>query len=341
MRNSEERLSDAIRRLLASGGLLLIPVWFPSPVTAAVVEEENLEINAALLGNFSRREGDSLIGEERLRIDLSAWPESFEGAARLKAELFHDAVDGGIHGELREGYLDYTTGPFDFRLGRQVATWGVGDLLFINDVFPKDWVSFFSGRPLEYLKVGVDGLRTRYSSTPLNAELMIIPSFQEDIMPASGRFEFTSLMAPAAMSNGEDPATTVENTELALRLYRRIMDFDVSAHAYRGFWRSGTFPELSVYGISGQGNSLGGVLSLEAGYYHSRDDLAGDDPFIPNSQFRFLAGYQRQFEEDLTVGVQYYGEIMEDFSAYKMPSQPDLPHKGAIGILPLCAWKNS
>lgn len=59
--------------------------------------------------------------------------------------------------DLREAYLDYTTENCDFRLGRQFVTWGVGDLLFINDVFSKDYVSFFAGRPLEYLKIEVDG----------------------------------------------------------------------------------------------------------------------------------------------------------------------------------------
>jgi hypothetical protein len=44
-----------------------------------------------------------------------------------------------------------------------IITWGVGDLLFINDVFPKDWESFFSGRPPEYLKLGVDGALVTYS----------------------------------------------------------------------------------------------------------------------------------------------------------------------------------
>jgi hypothetical protein len=62
---------------------------------------------------------------------------------------------------------------------------------------------------------------------------------------------------------------------------------------------------------------MGGVLSIEGGYYDSRDDHAGVNPAIANSEARFLLGYQRQLSEDFTVGVQYYAEIMMDFDAYE------------------------
>jgi len=305
-------------------------------------DEKNIEIHGFLMGNFSGRttgqrpageEGrDLLLGEERLRLDVFGWTESIEASARVKGDFFHDEVAEEFDVDLREAYLDYTTGNFDFRLGRQIVTWGVSDLLFINDVFPKDWVSFFSGRPLEYLKIGVDGFRARYSSEALNAEFLVIPYFEPDNLPTSKRFFLFDPFSAVQSRDEEEPETSYENTELALRLYRRIKDFDVSAYAYKGFWRTPSmrpdnpasptrvttfYPDLSVYGLSAQGGALGGVLSFETGYYQSREDEGGKDPFIPNSQIRFLIGYQRQIWEDFILGVQYYGEIMEDYSAYE------------------------
>ena len=61
---------------------------------------------------------------------------------------------------------------------------------------------------------------------------------------------------------------------------------------------------------------MDGVISLEAGYYDSREDRSGNDPMIPNSQTRYLIGYQRQLWEDFTVGLQYYGEYMQKYGAY-------------------------
>jgi len=42
---------------------------------------------------------------------------------------------------------------------------------------------------------------------------------------------------------------------------------------------------------------------------------------IPNSQTRFLVGYQRQMWEDFTLGLQYYVEYMHEYSAY-VSNQP-------------------
>jgi hypothetical protein len=323
--------------------ILWIVTLFPGLASAQGLDDwKNIEINGFLMGNFSglttgesppgEEGGDLLLAEERLRLDIFGWTEAIEASARVKGDFVFDNVTEEFDQDLREAYLDYTKGNFDFRLGRQIITWGVGDLLFINDVFPKDWVSFFSGRPLEYLKIGVDGSRSRYSSEIMNAEMIVIPFFEPDNLPSSNRFFLFDPFSAVPTRDEEKPDTTLENTELALRLYRRLGDFDVSAYMYKGFWRTPGmrldnpalpamltifYPPLFVYGLSAQKSALDGVVSFETGYYHSRDDEDGDDPMIPNSQIRFLFGYQRQIWEDFTAGVQYYGEIMEDHRAYE------------------------
>lgn len=323
--------------------ILLVLIQFPCLVSAQNGnDEKNIEMHGFLMGIYSLRttgqkpggkeSRDFLLAEERLRLDIFGWTESIEAAARVKGDFLFDHVSEKFDVDLREAYLDYTTGNFDFRLGRQIVTWGVGDLLFINDAFPKDWISFFAGRPLEYLKIGVDGFRTRYSSEAVNAEFLVIPRFKPDNLPTSDRFFLFDPFADVPSRFEQEPESSFENTELALRLYRRIKDFDVSAYAYRGFWRTPSmlpdnfaaptkvtafYPDLSVYGLSAQGSAWDGILSFETGYYHSREDEGGNDPIIPNSQVRFLVGYQRQVWEDFTVGLQYYGEIMEDYSAYR------------------------
>jgi hypothetical protein len=325
--------------------VLALNCWLGGVGLARASGEEKVfdfEVEGFFLANYSFRTGgqggggkeggDLILGEERFRLDIFGWAERIEASGLVKADLLHDSVTGDFDVDLREAYLDYTAGDFDFRLGRQIITWGVGDLLFINDVFPKDWVSFFAGRPLEYLKLGVDALRVGYSSVPINAELVLTPFFREDNLPSSNRFSFSDPFAHAAVRIEEETASTAENTEVALRLYRRAGGFDLSAYAYRGFWRAPGmevddpaspsvvttfFPELSVYGASAQGGAAGGVVSLEAGYYHSRQDESGEDARIPNSRVIFLGGYQRQIGEDFQLGLQYYGEVMEDYQSYR------------------------
>ena len=301
-----------------------------------------VRIHGFLLGNYAVRTSDEhpasgeggrfLWADERLRLELSGDTAKGNLSFLFKGDLFHDAVANKMDGIVREGYLDYSRPRFDLRLGRQIVTWGVGDLLFINDVFPKDWSAFFSGRPLEYLKVGSDAAKLHVATSALNAELVVIPFFEPDNLPAAERFFFFDPLAGVRNRSLREPATTIGNTELALRLYRRVAETDVSLYAYRGYWRQpsfrpdqfplptqlqGSYPRLAVYGVSAQRNVGAALLSLEAGYYDSQDDRRGADPVIPNSQFRFLAGYQRQLTTDLTLGAQYYAEIMKDYASHK------------------------
>lgn len=306
-------------------------------VTPAFAEEVSL--HGLVQGNYAARitgeelpgpeGGDFLLGEERLQLKLAA---SSQGAGFfLKTDFFHDAVTRTTDTDLREAYIDYGGGPFDLRIGRQIITWGVGDLLFINDIFPKDYAAFFSGRPIEYLKIGSDAVKAGLFTDAVSAELVVIPFFESDNIPAPDRF-FLFDPFPGLQRTNEEPRAEFENTELALRVYRSFLGFDTAVYAYKGFFRmpgmrpdnpaSPTqvtlfFPKLAVYGASSQGNALGGVVSLEAGYDDSVDDRSGRDPAIPNSMVKYLTGYQRQLWSDFTAGVQYYGEYLRDYRSYR------------------------
>ena len=69
---------------------------------------------------------------------------------------------------------------------------------------------------------------------------------------------------------------------------------------------------------------------MEGGYYDSVDDRDGDNPFVENPQARFLAGYQRAFGADLTIGAQYYGEAMLKHDEYEKTLPPGLSKRDQI-----------
>ncbi len=282
-----------------------------------------------------------VLGEERLQLKLEARSADGAWAALAKPEIYHDAVAERGGATLREGYLDAAHGAWDVRLGRQIITWGVGDLVFINDVFPKDYAAFFSGRPLEYLKRGVDALDLNYQSDALSAELVVVPAglFTPDNLPPRERFfQFDPFpMLPRAT---QEPAARFDRTETAFRLHGTVAETELAVYAYRGFWRSGAlapdaaavstrairfFPRLDVFGASARRSGLGGVWSAEVGHYASRDDPRGDNPAIDNSQLRFLVAHQRQLAEDFTGSIEYYGEWMQDYAAYRRAVPPGFP----------------
>ncbi len=302
-----------------------------------------------------------LLADQRVQLKLEA--RSPKGAVSLlaKPEFFYDGVDEKFGADLREGYLDFTRKAWDVRVGRQILTWGVGDLVFINDVFPKDYAAFFSGRPLEYLKLGVDAVDVNFQSDPLSAELVVIPPglFTPDNLPPRSRF-FQFDPFPTLPRETEEPATTVENVETALRLYRTVADTELSLYAYHGFWRSYAlqpddpvaptsalrfFPELAVFGASARRSGFGGVWGAEVGYYDSLDDPHEDNSSIENSQFRFLVTYQRQLAQDFTGSLEYYGEWMQDHAAYRRsmsagyPFRPELRDLAGLRLTKLLRYQ--
>jgi len=308
---------------------------------------DDVNIHGFFQGNYSAGldgsnpdGGDFKWAEEKLQLKISADKESFY--LFMKGELSCDHISEKSDLELREGYLDYLSDNWDVRLGRQIITWGLGDLIFINDVFPKDYEAFFSGRPMEYLKKGIDGIKIGIYPSFASAELVVIPFFEPNIYPDNKRFWMFDPMASVVNRREEKPLTKIKNTEFALRIYRNISGLDASLYFYRGFYRQTSmlpdsltapaeiklfYPELSVYGASLQGRALNGIVSLEGGYYASRQDKKGTDPMIPNKSTRLLIGYQRQLREDFTAGVQYYTTYMHNYSQYKMSLLSGFPQE--------------
>lgn len=282
---------------------------------------------------------DYLLGDERLQIELTGF--SPKAGLLGKVDLYYDSFAKHADIEIREAYVDLDLGKFDVRAGRQIITWGVGDLVFINDVFPKDWVAFLSGRPLEYLKFGSDALSVNFYPGFVSAQIIAIPFYQPDILPGGERLVAYNPFPFASGRVENEPENTLENTQLALRLYRYLGNYDVSLYANRGFYPSPPgmgfdeetgvvtifHPKLNVYGASLQGAFLNGVLSLEGGYYDSRDDKDGTNPAIENSQVRFLAGYQRAIGANFTLGLQYYGEQIQKHSPYTQSLPPGFPQR--------------
>lgn len=308
----------------------------PVPVPGGLEWHGSVQANYASRLGTTRQDkppsGDFLLGEERLQLQLSGSAPKGGAGYFVKADFFRDEVDSQADLDVREAYLSYAEGPLDLRAGRQIHTWGVGDLLFINDHFPKNYVALFSGRPLEYLKTGVGSLKTSFYSDKASLDFVAIPFFEPDQLPTSRRFFIFDPFQQVTNRVESRPRHDLGNTELAARLYRPVLGFDAALYAYRGFSRTPSmepdsmtattkltivYPRLSAYGASLQGNAAGGVLSLEAGIYDSRQDRAGSNPVIPNSQTRFLAGYQRSPWTDFTAGLQYYGEYMHRYDRYE------------------------
>jgi hypothetical protein len=263
---------------------------------------------------------------EETRAQLQAGSQGDRGEMFLRLDALEDrAAPGPAEIELREAYVrfDAFARHLDVKAGRQALTWGTGDLVFVNDLFPKDWVSFFIGREDQYLKAPADAVRLGVFGLPFDLEVVATPDFTPDRTPDGSRLSF---YAPDFVTGAPIlPEKTIDNGELAARASRYVGGVTFSLYVYQGAYKTPAgltpegrpfYPSLAVYGVSARGSRFGGVYWIEGGYYDSKRDRSGDDPLLPNSTARLLVGAERQVATDLTAGLQWYGELMRDYDKH-------------------------
>lgn len=249
------------------------------------------------------------------------------GEHELDLELGHGTID------LREAnLLFFPHDSVDVKVGRQILTWGTGDLLFINDMFPKDWQSFFIGRDEEYLKAPSDAVLVSIFPEWASIDVVYVPKFNSDRYISGERISYWNPLLKRSAGR-DDPLHISERSswfqedEVSVRLYRDVGGYELALYGYDGYWKSPvgydllsaeqTFPRLRVFGGSVRGNVGDGIFNAEAGYYDSLDDSKGDDPLTPNSEYRLLLGYEQEVMRELSAAVQYYLESMQNYDAYK------------------------
>ncbi len=278
-------------------------------------------------GFGGRLQGDSAVGRRTTLAELRFRGETElvrdRWSLALKADLYADDAEATLDAGVRELALAFApTANVDIKVGRQILTWGTGDFLFLNDLFPKDFVSFFGGRGDEYLKAPSNTVRASVFGEAVNIDLVWTPVFTADDYLNGKRFSFFSafagdIVAPDPPLAAQKPRRRPGNSELAARLYQTAGSVEYAAYVYFGFWKQPLgataqqtlfFPRLNVYGASLRRPSLGGIANFEFAFYDSRNDRSGADPLIPNSQLRVLLGYERELVARLSLGLQLYGE---------------------------------
>ncbi len=288
------------------------------------------------------------IGETRLQLSLER--EFSFATATVTADAVYDPVmsSHGINLETGNGWLDLReanllmrpTSFADLKLGRQILTWGTGDLLFVNDMFPKDWNAFFIGRDTEYLKAPSDAVKLALFSDAANLDIVYTPRFDADRFIDGRRISYYNaavggIVGRNAVILADRPDNWFSDDEWAARLYRNMGTTEIALYFYDGYWKSpagqdtasglATFPRLRTYGASARRPFLGGIANMEIGFYDSPDDPGGTDPLVANSEFRFLAGFEREIAPDLTGAVQYYLERLRDYETYTASLLPGMP----------------
>ncbi|BCO10161.1 hypothetical protein GF1_25370 [Desulfolithobacter dissulfuricans] len=289
-----------------------------------------LEALGGLRTDNGADEKDGSAGEVRMQLELSG--EMGQTLFTVKGDLAGDAVSEEISLQLREANMLFSPADImDVKVGRQVLTWGTGDLIFINDMFPKDWQSFFIGRDDEYLKKPSNALKTSFFFEAFNLDLVLTPLLEGSEFISGQRLSYYNPLAGRVVGRDmvmavDEPESWFSQGEIAARLSKHVSGVELALYGYSGFWQEpegfdpargeAIYPRLNVWGGSVRGTIFGGIGNLEAGYYDSVHDQGGRNPLVRPSEYRFLAGFERELAHELTGGFQYYLEVIDGYDNY-------------------------
>ncbi|PVZ66405.1 hypothetical protein [Pelagibaculum spongiae] len=277
---------------------------------------------------------DASLLELRQRVDADYSGENIQFSGKL--DVFYDdlsidysdnqaANQGELKYKLRQARFDLSLADTDLRLGRQTHTWGLGDLIFLNDLFPKNWVAFFSGLDDEYMKQPQTSIKLSHSFSDWNIELVVSPEFAPSQSISGQRFVWFDPRVQSVAAT--DPqANQTKQSEWAIRASRSIDRYELALYGYRGFYKLPAainddnifyHPRLSSLGFSLQGPWDERLFKLESSIYMSEDNRSGQLANLPNDQFRLLVGVEQEVASKLTLGLQYYLENTLDYQQLK------------------------
>lgn len=250
----------------------------------------------------------------------------------IRLHGYYDGVQNGWRGQVRElNWQGKVSSTWDIKVGQQVLTWGTGDYVFVNDLFAKDWQSFFAGRDDEYLKAPQMALKASGYFDKFSVDLVYSPSFTADEYIDGSVFSFynyqpntidVSELEPSSPESAIRIKINQDQTEYAFYGYSGFEKSPLSAQVVNGRESQESqdsqlngftpyFAPLNVLGASIRTPVGVGLFNAEIGHYNTSDS-DGQNPLVSNDQWKVLVGYEQELMPNVTGSVQWLYEYILD-----------------------------
>ncbi len=303
------------------------------PVTESKAESSGSGIKGIVQFELARTTGDpDHWSKMRTRADLASQGKLGDGIKwKLGARIDYDAVYSVEHNfypgaverdqrfniDLRENYLDFSAGSFDFRLGRQHVVWGEMVGLFFADVVSARDLREFILPDFDQMRTPQWAARAEYFTDDFHAEVLWIPVATYDNIGKTGAEFYPFQPVPpgfTARYRSEDrPARNLDNMNYGLRLSTLQNGWDISGFYYRSsdinptFYRDPvTGPSLTYQARHDRIHQAGGTLTKDFGSVV----LKGEGVYTRGRSFTLLNlidtdGVARQNTFDWAAGLDF------------------------------------
>lgn len=296
----------------------------------------------------------------RTRADLSSQGSLGDGLKwKLGARFDYDAVYGindyynsdveknqRFNAVLRENYLDYSAGDWDFRFGKQNVVWGEMIGMFFADVVSARDLREFILPDFDQMRIPQWAARAEYFTDDFHAELLWIPVASYDNIGKPGAEFYPYPLTkdfPAQYKQELRPERNAENMNYGLRMSTLKAGWDVSAFYYRStdinptFYRDIVLTPTPTFVFQARhdrihqfGSTLAKdfgevVLKAEAVYTRGRNftvlNVTDSDGITPQNTLDWAAGLDFTLPAETRLNIQIFQRQFFSFNEDIIPDR--------------------
>jgi hypothetical protein len=240
---------------------------------------------------------------------------------------------------LRENYIDFGSGNWDFRLGRQHVVWGEMVGLFFADVVSALESREFILPEFDIMRIPQWAVRAEYFKDDYHAELLWVPVASYDEIGKPGA-EFFPAAPPAPPGyatryrHESRPTRNLSNANYGLRAGTLKNGWDISAFYYASMANTPTFyrqiiaaPQTFVYQARHDRiHQIGGTVAKDLGamvfkgegvYTHGRrfnvSRLTDDNGVVRQSTLDWALGLDFPLPSDTRLNLQVFQRVFFDY----------------------------
>lgn len=300
----------------------------------------------------------------RLQVGTQGRGDGFKwkATARLDYNPVYDLTDHypkavsddqRVELEIRETYMDFTAGAWDWRVGRQHVVWGEMVGLFFADVVSAKDLREFVLPDFQTLRVPQWTARAEYFGDGFHAELIWIPfpSYDRIGKPGADFYPYppTPPGVTAVFASESKPGISLGNTNYGARLSKLIDGWDLSGFYYRSTDAAATFyrnilagPVFSYHPRHDRIWQAGGTLAKDLGpfvlkgeaiYTDGRNynvvNFTDPDGVVAQDTVDWVLGFDFNPDGDTRINTQLFQRIYLDHDPDIIPEQ----HENGVSLL--------
>lgn len=242
---------------------------------------------------------------------------------------------------IREAYVDFSAGDWDFRLGRQHVVWGEMVGLFFADVVSARDMRQFMLPDFDMIRIPQWAARAEYFSGDFHAEAVWIPymSYDDIGKPGAEFYPFNPAAVPGTVIAREKKPTGLDEAGYGARLSWLRNGWDVSGFYYSANDASAAFSRqdaLTYQPIHERIHQLGatmgkdlGPMLLKAEAVYTRDkqfntlDPADSDGLVEQNFLDYIVGLEWSFPQETRFNVQLFQRRFTDHDAGIVPDKTE------------------